>query len=202
MTRNEQTKDPRGYAGCERYLACEVRQPAMGGWYLVNGWGTWGLTRHATREDAERRLGTYIEVDGTERAPKPQPCCGANPEVEGHAPDCPKGVKPSIESIKAANRAAGGHWFDSDTLAFFRSRVSARVYVGPGGVYFVTSEQHTMSWRNYQGPRLYTVRRAIDGGARIETAGEFQGYETARAAHAVADRLAAGTVVVHVQAVR
>jgi hypothetical protein len=62
----------------------------------------------------------------------------------------------SIEQVKRANVALGHHFFDPDTLRFFRSRVGSTVY---GGRWFVTSEQ---------GPgdvRRYTVREAMPDGS-------------------------------------
>ena len=74
-----------------------------------------------------------------------------------------------IHDIKLANKQAGQHFFDASTLRFFRSRVIAQVY---DDRYFITSEQAP------GGPRLYTVREAIDGGKRIKTVGKFQEHPT------------------------
>lgn len=49
----------------------------------------------------------------------------------------------NITEIKRANKAAGLHWFEPETLDFFKSRISGEVYEGPGGVYFVTSERYS-----------------------------------------------------------
>ena len=89
----------------------------------------------------------------------------------------------TIESIKAANKAAGLFWFEPDTLRFFRSRIGTRVHQGPGGVYFVTSERFTSPRGN--GPRLFSVRRAYPDGS-IDTVGDFQAYKTARQAASAA----------------
>lgn len=43
----------------------------------------------------------------------------------------------TIPEIRAANAAAGGHWFARDTMRYFGTRVLPTVYSGPGGVYFV-----------------------------------------------------------------
>ena len=64
----------------------------------------------------------------------------------------------------------GRHWFDPDTMRFFKTRMGRWGYRGPGGTYFVTSEQGPGM------PRLYTVRR-LAGPGRIETVGEFCGYK-------------------------
>jgi hypothetical protein len=90
----------------------------------------------------------------------------------------------SMSDIMKAVAMRGGHWFDRDTLRFFRSRVSSRVYQGFGGVYFVSSE------RGPSGKRRYSVRSFDQSTASIETAGEFQQFGTAAPAHREAARLA------------
>lgn len=77
----------------------------------------------------------------------------------------------TIEKIAAANRAAGYHWFDRDTMRFFRCRVSGPVIASM----FVSSE------RRWDSPRYYTIRRANPDGS-INTIGEFQQYRSKRAA--------------------
>ena len=82
----------------------------------------------------------------------------------------------SMNQIEEANRYAGQHFFDPDTMRFFKSRISAHVYYGR---IFVTSEK---------GPdeiRRYTVRRQRRNGS-MDTLGEFQGYATSRQAHKAA----------------
>ncbi|GAB3843207.1 DUF7447 family protein [Hymenobacter jeollabukensis] len=87
--------------------------------------------------------------------------------------------------IKAANHKHGGHFFSPGALRFFRSRVSEKVHQGPGGIYFVTSEQF-----DERSPRLYTVRRFCPTSRGVDTVGEFQQHATSRQAHAEAARLA------------
>lgn len=87
--------------------------------------------------------------------------------------------------IKAANRNHGGYFFSPDSMRFFRSRVSEKVHQGPGGIYFVTSEQF-----DDRSPRLYTVRCFDPTSRGIDTAGGFQAHATSRQAHAEAARLA------------
>jgi len=91
----------------------------------------------------------------------------------------------SIDQIKAANAAAGLYFFSPDTMRFFRSRVASSIVYG--GRYFITSEQFHALYAA-DGPRLYTIRRCNDDGS-IETIGEFQGYETLKAAKDVAKKL-------------
>jgi len=43
-----------------------------------------------------------------------------------------------MSEIRAASQAAGGHFFDRDTMRFFGARLLPKeIYHGPGGVYFV-----------------------------------------------------------------
>jgi hypothetical protein len=90
----------------------------------------------------------------------------------------------NIDDAKRRNRAAGLHWFSPDTLRFFSSRISRRVWSVPDGCLFVTSEQCRFS-AGY--PRLYSVRYCADNG-EVSTVGEFQQYETLKQAHGAATR--------------
>lgn len=83
----------------------------------------------------------------------------------------------TIEQIKSANAAAGFHFFEPDTLRFFRSRIGSKVY---GGRFFVTSEEGP------SGGRRYTVREALPDG-RIQTIEPFYAL-TYGQAHAAARR--------------
>lgn len=80
------------------------------------------------------------------------------------------------------------HWFSPDTMRFFRSRLERTAYVGPGGVFFVTSEQFSD-----ESPRLYSVR--VWRGSKIDTTGEFQGYRSLEAAREAAKAAAAAPLV-------
>lgn len=94
----------------------------------------------------------------------------------------------TLPQIKAANAAAGGHWFSPDTLRFFSSRISATTY-GPdaqGRVYFVSSERGF----DYDTPRRYTVRYFTPSTAAIDTHGEFLAHDTLAQAQAAARRAA------------
>ena len=98
-------------------------------------------------------------------------------------------MKYTIEDIKTACPV----WFSVSNLQFFRSRVHSRVYNGPGGTYFVSSEQF-VPISGHPSPRRYTVRRFLPAGLRgfIDTVGEFQAYSTRTEAHNAAKRLANG----------
>jgi hypothetical protein len=73
--------------------------------------------------------------------------------------------------IKAASKAAGSHYFEPSTMRFFRSRVLPSVFHGPGGCFFVTSEQYTGS--THTEPRKYTVRKFNVETADVDTVGDF-----------------------------
>ncbi len=99
---------------------------------------------------------------------------------------------PTMDGIRAALEAVGSHFFDRNTLRFFRSRILSDVFSGSGGVYFVTSEQ--FEFRGQTEPRAYTVRQFHPETATIDTVGEFQTYPTAGRAKTAAKRFAkAGT---------
>ena len=97
----------------------------------------------------------------------------------------------SIATIRAANEAAGRHFFDRDSMRFFRSRIeSSNAHLSGDGkrAYFVTSEQFVPS-SDIPAPRKYTVRVADRETGDVDTHGDFQGYgnfddakEAARAA--------------------
>lgn len=87
-----------------------------------------------------------------------------------------------MPQIKAANRAAGHHWFTPDTMRFFRSRVGETTYQTPTGALFVSSER-----RSDSDPRLYSVREFDAASGAVGTWEDtFQAYGSARAAHAAA----------------
>ena len=94
----------------------------------------------------------------------------------------------SMLEIQQSNHANGQYFFESAALRFFKSRVSDVVYQGKGGIYFVTSEKHDNAF--VCEPRLYTVRRFVPKGGRVETIGEFQEYKYRTTAHQEAARLA------------
>lgn len=76
-----------------------------------------------------------------------------------------------IIEIQRANESQRLHFFDPQSLRFFKSRINPNVY--PGG-HFITSEQY-----NGQ-PRRWTIRQCVDG--VIKTIGEFQQYGSLAAA--------------------
>jgi hypothetical protein len=91
----------------------------------------------------------------------------------------------SIRDIRERNRRSGRHFFDADTLRFFRSRILPTVHVGTTRAFFVTSEQY-----DDDAPRRYTVR-FCDPDGDCGTIDTFQGHPTARAAQDAARAAAA-----------
>jgi DNA-directed RNA polymerase subunit RPC12/RpoP len=63
------------------------------------------------------------------------------------------------------DRKPDGHWFDTDTMRFFKSRIGAMRRVG-SVILFVSSEQPP------HGQRQYSIRRMTESGD-IDTVGEF-----------------------------
>lgn len=94
----------------------------------------------------------------------------------------------SIEQIKRRNKACGRHYFEPETMRFFRSRVAPGVFVGSNATYFITSEQ--FEFRGKRDARKYSVRKTKDG-CTIDDVGGFQAYKTLAQAKAAAKRLAA-----------
>lgn len=88
----------------------------------------------------------------------------------------------SIDDIERANHYAAQHFFETDTMRFFSSRVLSGVH---GGRYFVTSERR--GFDDYR--RAYTVRVALDNG-HIETVGDFLAFGSSGTAHRAAARAA------------
>ena len=81
----------------------------------------------------------------------------------------------SIDEIKKAHEAQGGHFFDPGWMRIYRSRIGRKVYRGQ---YFITSEQFISM--NEVEPRRYTVKKCVNG--EITTVGEFQQFATRREA--------------------
>jgi hypothetical protein len=81
-----------------------------------------------------------------------------------------------------------GHWFDKDTMRFFKCRVAERLEFSPcGKIYFYTSEKGPMD----NSPRRYSVREYDPATGNIETVGlGFCAYKTLAAAMAAGRKLA------------
>lgn len=89
----------------------------------------------------------------------------------------------SMQEIIDANYNRGSHFFSTDTMRGFRSRISWESFTEPR--WFITSE------RAPGGPRRYTIRHAGDNG-NISTVGEFQEYGSLVAAKAQLREIVAG----------
>lgn len=74
----------------------------------------------------------------------------------------------TIDQIKRANANAGYHFFDKDTMRFFKSIAYEEII---GGKYFITSERRDGDIRRY------TVHM-VNENAGIDTIGGFQAYRT------------------------
>lgn len=62
----------------------------------------------------------------------------------------------TMHAIIEHNERSGRYFFSPDTMRFFKSKIEAGPYEGPGGIFFVTSEKRgfTDSRRNF-GLRVY-----------------------------------------------
>ena len=89
----------------------------------------------------------------------------------------------TINDIQSAMRARGSHWWDPGTMRSFGSRVHSQVYSGPGGIYFVTSEQMPYSGR------ACTVRQYLPDASWVENVGDVSSQDR-EAAHEIASRMA------------
>ena len=92
-----------------------------------------------------------------------------------------------MASVRRHVSETGSHWFDRDTMRFFRSRVGLYAYQDAqyaDVVYFVSSE------RSPFGGRRYSVRRANIETGTVETVGDFQAYTSRATADAAARHFA------------
>jgi hypothetical protein len=68
-----------------------------------------------------------------------------------------------IEEIKSLTEKAGNKFFTPGNMRFANSRISAKTFEGPGGIYFITSEASEHM------DRRYSVRRFSLNPTRITT---------------------------------
>lgn len=73
----------------------------------------------------------------------------------------------SIEEVKRLAEKRHSHFFDADTMRFFKSRVSEEAYKFGDKIYFITSESGP------SGIRKWTTRFVKEDGD-IDTLGQFQ----------------------------
>lgn len=93
--------------------------------------------------------------------------------------------------IQYRNRRPDGHFFDPDTMRFFRSRIGSHVEAN-NRYYFVTSEQFKPS-HGAPAARRYTAR-VMDLDGNVEEIGQFQAHSTSRRAFAVCQHAASRNV--------
>jgi hypothetical protein len=103
-----------------------------------------------------------------------------------------------IDNLRDYVTRSGSHFFDKDTMRFFRSRLDWHTYPGPDGWYFVTSEKHVchLSTHTINEPRQYTVRclrmENHDGtpGLELYELVGFQAFRSLNSARTAAKRAA------------
>lgn len=93
----------------------------------------------------------------------------------------------SVSDLAAANRAAGGHWFDPESKRFFRSRIAPGLYKGQRLIWFVSSEKS--GWED-SSPRKFTVRVFDPTAAGVDSVGELFAHRDLSSARAAARSLA------------
>ena len=76
----------------------------------------------------------------------------------------------TVADAKRIYEKGGGHFFDKETLIWWKSKVMPDLY---GDKYFITSEP------DYDGKdRRFTIREFTKGYKSVETVGEFRQYGT------------------------
>jgi hypothetical protein len=78
----------------------------------------------------------------------------------------------TISQLKAAVTLTGSHFFDRDTMRFFKSRIAPGINHTEQGITFITSEQFDDNT-----PRMYTLRILRSSGA-IDELSDFQEFST------------------------
>ena len=79
-----------------------------------------------------------------------------------------------IDEVKRRAEKGSPHFFDTDTMRFFSSRISELAWKIGENVYFITSEADRGSVRHSRSIRAWTVRKS-DKDGDITTVGDFQG---------------------------
>lgn len=96
----------------------------------------------------------------------------------------------TVGDLKECAKACGSHYFDKDTMRFFRSRVGSKVYAdGKGSAFFTTSEQF-VSGQGVADKRRYSVRVYDAKTCSFDTVGKFQAYSSGAQANTAAKRAA------------
>ena len=92
------------------------------------------------------------------------------------APNMPtEPATPTIEAMKEGNRAAGVHFFDEDTMRFFRSRIESKPRSYNGLWYFIDSSQFVPS-SGIPDRRKYSLSSYNPKTGDVDRIGDFQKY--------------------------
>lgn len=84
--------------------------------------------------------------------------------------------------VEHYKRNSGGHFFDPDTMRYFRCRLTSAMTYTPSRVYFVTSEKRT-GWGSVpDARRVWTVRTYEPVTCVIDTVGGFGAHKSLNAA--------------------
>lgn len=81
-----------------------------------------------------------------------------------------------IYEVKTRAENHKSHFFDTDTIKFFSSRISDLCWKIEENIYFITSEADKSSFKHSGSIRAFTVRKC-DVLGDITTIGKFQEYE-------------------------
>ena len=104
-------------------------------------------------------------------------------------------MRTTMSDIRAANKAAGGHFFDRATVRYFGSRHAGGPYSGPGGLLFVTSDTPGVIFGEYipRDFRVWRVQQVGDKCGHIDLASKAgEPFKTVEEARDFAKRLARG----------
>ena len=90
-------------------------------------------------------------------------------------------MRPKPYTLAYLRRRSGCHFFKKETINFFNTVFESGIIQGPGGVFFVTSEQY---FEDY--PKLYKVRQYNPVTNRIMTDRHETDCPSTELCHAVA----------------
>ncbi len=82
-----------------------------------------------------------------------------------------------IDEIKKRAEKQHSHFFDTNAMKFFSSKISDLCWSKGSDIYFVTSERDTSQVKHSGSIRAFTVRKCSDNG-NIDTVGKFQQHKT------------------------
>lgn len=88
----------------------------------------------------------------------------------------------TMQEFIQGNKDAHKHFFDTETMRFFHSRVVMSSWNGDG--LFITSEKF-----DAQSPRRYSIRRGNLTTFDVDSVGEFQQYNSSSSAQSALHRL-------------